>query len=88
MDDATPRPDPESGASSRPEPPHQPTVAAAAVEFLSLGLAAAVAILAAGAAGYFLDRWLGTSPIFVLIGVALGLAAAISMTVARVRKYL
>lgn len=88
MDDATPPPDPEPGSSPPPEPPRQTTVAAAAVEFLSLGLTAAVAVLAAGAAGYFLDRWLGTSPIFVLIGVALGVTAAVAMTVARVRKYL
>ncbi len=61
---------------------------AAAAEFLTLGLTAAVTLLACGAAGYFLDRWLGTSPIFLLVGVVLGLAAAVAMTVARVRRYL
>jgi F0F1-type ATP synthase assembly protein I len=84
MDEPTPQPDREPG----PEHPHPPTVVAAAVEFLTLGLSAAVTVLAGGAAGYFLDRWLGTSPLFVLIGVALGVTAAVLMTVARVRKYL
>jgi F0F1-type ATP synthase assembly protein I len=85
MDESAPQPDPESG---EPPPSHEPTVVAAAVEFLSLGLAAAVSLVAGGAAGYFLDRWLGTSPLFVLIGVALGVVMAVLMTVARVRKYL
>jgi F0F1-type ATP synthase assembly protein I len=61
---------------------------AAAAEFLTVGLSAAVTLLVCGAAGYFLDRWLGTSPIFLLVGVVLGLAAAVAMTVARVRRYL
>ncbi len=61
---------------------------AAAVDFLTLGLSAAAALAAGGAAGYFLDRWLGTSPLFVLIGVALGAVMAVVMIVARVRKYL
>lgn len=74
----------------QPERPGRPdaTVVTAAVEFLTLGLSVAVTVLAGGAAGYFLDRWLGTSPLFVLIGVALGVTAAVLMTVARVRKYL
>jgi F0F1-type ATP synthase assembly protein I len=29
-------------------------------------------VIAAGGAGYFLDRWLHTSPLFMLIGGALG----------------
>ena len=48
----------------------------------------AVTILVGGALGYLVDRWLGTSPLFTLVGLVLGIAAAVLTAVARVRKYL
>ena len=59
-----------------------------AVEFLSLGLAIAVSLVAGALLGYLLDRWLGTVPLFTLVGLALGATAAVLMTVSRVRQYL
>ena len=50
---------------------------AGAVEFLTLGLTVAVALVGLGALGYLVDRWLGTSPWFTLVGVVLGIAAAV-----------
>ncbi len=65
-----------------------PVLGAGAIEFLTLGLTIAVTLVACGALGYVLDRWLGTSPAFTLVGVALGIAVCVVMTVSRVRKYL
>lgn len=41
-----------------------------------LGCTIVVSLLLCIGGGVLLDKWLGTAPIFVLIGVALGLAAA------------
>jgi F0F1-type ATP synthase assembly protein I len=81
MDESTPTSDP----NDRPSPPGD---AAGAAEFLTLGLTLAVTILVCAALGYLVDRWLGTSPIFTLIGLVLGIAAAVLTAIARVRKYL
>lgn len=59
-----------------------------AVAFLTLGLRMAAAIVVCGAIGYLLDDWLGTTPIFVLIGVLLGVVAAVGQAVVTVRRYL
>jgi F0F1-type ATP synthase assembly protein I len=48
----------------------------------------AVTVLVGGALGYLVDRWLGTSPIFTLVGLVLGIAAAVVTAISRVRKYL
>jgi len=61
---------------------------AGAAEFLSLGLTVAVALVGLAALGYLVDRWLGTSPWFTLVGVVLGIAAAVLITVSRVRRLL
>jgi len=85
MDDTTPQP--ESGPGSSSDDP-DPLVAPGAVEFLSLGLTVAVVLVGLGALGYLVDRWLGTSPWFTLAGLVLGIAAAVLITVSRVRRFL
>ncbi len=85
MDDPTPTPEPGPGPSSD-EP--DPMVAPGAVEFLTLGLTVAVVLVGFAALGYVVDRWLGTSPWFTLAGLVLGIAAAVLMTVSRVRRFL
>ena len=85
MDDTTPAPDAESG---RPPPDPDRAVVAGAAEFLTLGLTVAVALVGLAALGYLVDRWLGTSPWFTLVGVVLGIAAAVLITVSRVRRLL
>jgi ATP synthase protein I len=42
---------------------------------LSLGFSVVVSLLLCIGGGILLDRWLGTEPIFVLVGVVLGLGA-------------
>ncbi len=81
MEDSIPTSDPTGG----PTPPRDP---AGAVEFLTLGLTLAVTILVCGGLGYLVDRWLGTSPAFTLVGLVLGIAAAVLTAITRVRKYL
>jgi ATP synthase protein I len=41
-----------------------------------LGTAVAASLLLALGGGYLLDRWLGTRPIFLLIGIVVGLIAS------------
>jgi F0F1-type ATP synthase assembly protein I len=55
-----------------------------------LGIGAVVAgVLVAGlAVGWWVDGLLDTSPIFVLVGIALGIAGGIWHTVVRLRSYL
>jgi hypothetical protein len=78
MDESTPSSPAEPGGSPVP----------GAVEFLTLGLTAAVALAIGVVLGLLVDGWLGTSPVFTLIGLVLGLAASVSVTVTRVRKLL
>jgi ATP synthase protein I len=44
-------------------------------ELTSLGMAMVVATMLGLAAGYYLDRWLGTSPWLLLLGLGFGIAA-------------
>ena len=55
-----------------------------------LGMGAVVAgeLLVGIGLGLLVDKLAGTSPIFLFVGVALGIAAAISYTVVEFRKYL
>jgi hypothetical protein len=85
MDETTPPHHPDDG-SAPPEPPSP--LGPGALAFLTLGVAGAVALVIGGAAGYLIDRSVGTSPLFTLVGLALGVALAVLMTIARVRKYL
>lgn len=45
-------------------------------ELTSVGVAMVLATVIGLAAGYYLDRWLGTSPWLFLIGLGFGIAAA------------
>jgi ATP synthase protein I len=45
------------------------------VMLASVGITFVVATAGATIGGYFLDRWLGTTPWFTLIGLAVGVAA-------------
>ena len=42
----------------------------------TVGMAMAFAIAIGAVAGYYADKWLGTTPIFLLIGIGLGIGAA------------
>jgi F0F1-type ATP synthase assembly protein I len=56
--------------------------------WLGLG-AVSMAVLAAGIAlGWWLDSLFHTSPVFVLVGIALGIAAGMGYTVVQIRSFL
>ena len=44
-------------------------------ELSAIGMTLVVATVVGLAGGYYLDRWLGTSPLLTIIGLLLGIAA-------------
>jgi ATP synthase protein I len=44
----------------------------------AVGFAFVIAVVLGFMAGYFLDRWLGTSPLFLILFFFIGLAAGIA----------
>ena len=55
---------------------------------LGMGAATAAVLLVGVAAGWLADRVLATSPIFLLVGLALGIIAACVYTVSQFRRYM
>ena len=51
-----------------------------------VGLTLVVATAGATVGGYFLDRWLATTPWFTLIGIAVGIAAGFRDLVRTLRR--
>jgi ATP synthase protein I len=56
-------------------PPGEESSWKALAELSSIGMTLVLATVIGLAGGYFLDRWLGTSPWLILIGLGLGIAA-------------
>lgn len=54
----------------------------------TVGISFVLAIVLGVAAGYYLDRWLGTSPWLFLLGFLLGLVAGVLNVVRTSRKFL
>jgi F0F1-type ATP synthase assembly protein I len=54
----------------------------------TVGFSFVLAIVLGVAAGFYLDRWLGTSPWFFLLGFLFGLAAGVLNVVRTSRKFL
>ena len=52
-----------------------------------VGTACAISIVGAGAIGYLLDSWLGTTPWLTFVGLAFGITSAVMLTYANIRKY-
>jgi hypothetical protein len=53
-----------------------------------LGLANALSLALGLVVGHVLDGWLGTAPVMVLVGMALGLAFGVVGSVLEIRRYL
>jgi F0F1-type ATP synthase assembly protein I len=53
-----------------------------------MGAVTAAELVAGLGLGWLVDSLAGTTPVFLLIGLLLGIAAAISYTVVEFRKYL
>jgi F0F1-type ATP synthase assembly protein I len=56
--------------------------------FLSMGLAAAVCVGIGLGLGILVDNALHTAPVFLLVGLALGLVAAALSVIKQIRTYL
>jgi F0F1-type ATP synthase assembly protein I len=56
--------------------------------FLGMGLAAAVCVGVGLGIGILMDSALHTAPLFLLVGLALGLAAAALSVIKQIRAYL
>lgn len=59
-----------------------------AVAFLGMGTSVAGCVAVGVFLGIWLDGQAGTSPLFLVIGLLLGLAAAVGTVVAQVRRFL
>jgi F0F1-type ATP synthase assembly protein I len=55
---------------------------------LGMGVVIAAELVAGLGLGWLVDSLAGTGPVFLLIGLLLGIAAAVSYTVVEFRKYL
>ncbi len=58
------------------------------VDFLTMGTAIVLCLVLGGGIGYLLDDVAHTAPILTFVGLALGVAAAVSVTVSHVRRFL
>jgi F0F1-type ATP synthase assembly protein I len=74
--------------SSQPEGPEGPKPLPGAVAFLGMGLAAAVCVGIGLGLGILVDDALHTAPVFLLVGLALGLAVAALSVIKQIRTYL
>jgi F0F1-type ATP synthase assembly protein I len=57
-------------------------------ELLGMGAVIAAVIAVGMGLGWMVDELVNTVPIFILIGLALGIVGAVAYTVAQFRKYL
>jgi len=55
--------------------PGEKSAWSALAELSSVGFAMVIATVIGLAGGYYLDRWLGTKPVFLLLGLGFGIAA-------------
>jgi F0F1-type ATP synthase assembly protein I len=57
-------------------------------DLMAIGVASALMIGISLGAGLAIDAWLHTSPLATLIGLVVGIAAAVASTVRQIRKLL
>ncbi|MDQ6849469.1 MAG: AtpZ/AtpI family protein [Actinomycetota bacterium] len=57
-------------------------------QFLSMGAATAAVLVVGVGLGWFVDHLLGTLPIFLFVGLLLGVVGAVTFIVRTVRTYL
>jgi hypothetical protein len=75
-------------AESTPDTPpeHQPREPKLG-DFFFIGTACALSVVGAGAAGYLLDSWLGTTPWLTFAGLAFGITSAVLLAYKNFRKF-
>ncbi|HEY3941907.1 MAG TPA: AtpZ/AtpI family protein [Acidimicrobiales bacterium] len=79
----TPDPDDPAAEPAGSGPSRQPGLG----DFFWMGTACAVSVVGAGALGYGLDSWLGTTPWLSFAGLAFGIVSAVLLVVAQLRKF-
>lgn len=57
-------------------------------DLLTLGTANAVCVVAGIGVGWLVDHVAGTNPVFILVGLALGITAGVLITYRLIRPYL
>jgi ATP synthase protein I len=67
-------------------PPGEKSAWTALAELSSIGIAMVLATVIGLAGGYFADKWLGTTPWLLLIGLGFGIAAGFVMLFRAVGK--
>jgi ATP synthase protein I len=67
-------------------PPGEPSSWKALAELSSIGMTLVLSTVIGLAGGYWADRWLGTSPWLLLVGLGLGIAAGFVSLVRAVSK--
>jgi hypothetical protein len=70
------------------EPDQSPDQSLGWSELLGMGAAIAVLMVVGLGLGWLVDRLAGTTPIFLLMGLLLGIAGAVLYAVGEFRKYL
>jgi ATP synthase protein I len=76
-------------SSSHPDPAGEPLKPLpGALAFVGLGTTVAGCVAVGVGAGIALDAWLKTSPVLLIVGLVLGVAAAVASVRAQVRRYL
>ena len=68
--------------------PDEPTPPLGWSNLLTMGTVIAAELVVGIGLGWFVDSLAGTGPVFLLIGVLLGIAASVTYTVVEFRKYL
>ena len=68
--------------------PEQPEDGIGWSTLLGMGAVVAAELVAGLVLGWLVDRLAGTTPVFLLVGVLVGIVAAVSYTVVEFRKYL
>jgi ATP synthase protein I len=68
--------------------PDEPNASLGWSTLLSMGTVIAAELVAGLGLGWLVDSLAGTAPVFLLIGLLLGIAGAITYTVVEFRKYL
>ena len=89
MDDPTPKTGADVPDQDSPRfEPGDRRLSPGATAFLGLGLSIGLCFAVMAGAGVLLDAWLHSSPVCLLVGLALGAVLAVLMAVSTIRKYL
>jgi hypothetical protein len=80
-------PRPAESSAEPGDPAERPTIVASLGDFFWLGTACALSVVIAGAAGYLLDSWLGTTPWLTFAGLAFGIVSAVMIGYKALRRY-